>query len=327
MGIDNPFLSRRRWLGISGTVAAMAAASAWPISTAAQGGSQTLRVGFQKGGGLLNVLKAQGTLEKALAGRGSKVTWHEFPAGPQMLEALNGGSIDLGWTGAPPPIFAQAGGVQLVYVGAEPEAPHIEAVIVKPDSPIRKVADLKGKRVAFQKGSSSHFLLVAALEHAGLKITDVQPVFLPPADARAAFETDRVDAWTVWDPYLAAAQDALKARVVADYTELLHPATFYQSSRQFAQSHPDILGLVLSELAKTGAWANGHRKELAELLAPTVGLPVSVVETWQGRNPYGVRPLDAQIVATQQKVADTFFEQKIIPRRIDVKQNVWTWRP
>ncbi len=244
-----------------------------------------------------------------------------------MLEALNAGSIDLGWTGAPPPIFAQAGGVELVYVGAEPEAPHIEAVIVKPGSSIRTVADLKGKRIAFQKGSSSHFLLVAVLEHAGLRITDVQPVFLPPADARAAFETDRVDAWTVWDPYLAAAQDVLQARVIADYTEVLHPSTFYESSRRFALAQPDILGAVLAELARTGAWANGHRRELAELLAPAVGLPVAVVEKWQARNPYGVRPVDDRIAATQQKVADTFFEQKIIPRRIAVQDYVWTWKP
>ncbi|KTT61976.1 sulfonate ABC transporter substrate-binding protein, partial [Pseudomonas oryzihabitans] len=85
-----------------------------------QAAEQQLRIGYQKGGGLLAVLKAQGTLEKALGAQGYQVTWREFQAGPQLLEALNAGSVDIGYTGSPPPIFAQAAGVDLVYLGAEP---------------------------------------------------------------------------------------------------------------------------------------------------------------------------------------------------------------
>ncbi|KAF1022877.1 MAG: putative aliphatic sulfonates-binding protein [Paracidovorax wautersii] len=301
-----------------------ALALAVPLGTTAwaQSAAGTMRVGFQKGGGLLNVLKAQGRLEKLLGGSGWKVSWHEFPAGPQLLEALNGGSVDLGWTGAPPPIFAQAAGIELVYAAAEPPAPHIEAIVVRPDSPVRTVADLRGKRVAFQKGSSANFLLVAALEKAGVKFSEIQPVHLPPADGRAAFESGRVDVWSVWDPYLAAVQDALKTRTLSDYEGLLQPSTFYQASRRFAENHPQ----VLEELARTGEWANGHRRELAELLAPTVGLPVPVVEAWQARNPYGAQPITPQIVAVQQQVADTFHAQNLIPRRIEVARYVWDWK-
>jgi sulfonate transport system substrate-binding protein len=288
--------------------------------------ARTLRIGFQKGGGLLGLLKAQGQLEKTLGAKGWSVTWHEFPAGPQLLEALNAGSIDFGYTGAPPPIFAQAADKDIVYVGAEPNGTSAEAIVVKAGSGLGGVTELRGKRIAVQKGSSANFLLVAALEKAGVSYADIQPVYLPPADARAAFESDRVDAWSIWDPYLAAAQSSLKIRVLADYTGLLKTNSFYESSRGFAGKSPRELGIVLDELAKTGAWATAHPHEVAELLAPQVGLPVDVVEVWQRRTLYGVQPVDAPVIATQQKVADTFFEHKLIPKKIEVANAVWGWQ-
>ncbi len=280
-------------------------------------------MGFQKAGGLLGLLKAQGGLEARLASRGWSVTWHEFPAGPQLLEALDAGSVDFGYTGAPPPIFAQAADKDIVYVGAEPGAPHIEAIVVKPGSRLAQVSDLKGKRVAVQKGSSSHFLLIAALEHAGLGFAEIQPVYLPPADARAAFESDRVDAWTIWDPYLAAVQASAKVRVLADYTQLLRPHSFYESSRRFASESPQLLTEVLDLIAATGVWASAHPDQVAASLAPALGLPVDVLEVWQRRMRYGVQPVDAAVVATQQQIADTFFRNKLIPKPIEVARNVW----
>jgi sulfonate transport system substrate-binding protein len=287
---------------------------------------RTLSIGFQKGGGLLVLLKAQGSLEKSFGAQGWRVEWHEFPAGPQLLEAMDAGSIDFGYTGAPPPIFAQAAGKDLVYVGAEPNSPTAEAIVVKPGSPVASLADLKGKRVAVQKGSSANFLLVAALEKAGVSFADIEPTYLPPADARAAFESDRVDAWSIWDPYLAAVQASLKVRVLADYTNILKTNSFYEASRKFSTLHPKELGVVLAELAKTGAWAQANPHPVAELLAPQVGLPVEVVEVWQRRTRYGVQPVDATLIAGQQKVADTFLEHKLIPRKIEVASAIWRWQ-
>jgi sulfonate transport system substrate-binding protein len=304
--------------------AALAAFSPWLGARADE--HQVFRIGYQKGGGLLGLLKAQGELERSLGPKGWSVSWYEFPAGPQLLEALNAGSIDFGYTGAPPPVFAQAAEKNLVYVAAEPGAPSIEAIIVKPDSPLTRVTDLKGKRVAVQKGSSANFLLLAALEDAGMAFSDIQPIYLQPADARAAFESDRVDAWTIWDPYLAAAQVALKVRVLADYTHLTQTNAFYESSRDFAQHAPIVLNTTLSELAKAGTWANANPHAVAELLAPQVGLPVDVVEIWQKRTHYGAQPVDSTIIATQQKVADAFFDQKLIPKRVKVADAVWTWQ-
>ena len=170
---------------------------------------KVLRIGVQKYGTLV-LLRERGSLEQRLAPLGWQVSWTEFPAGPQLLEGLNVGAIDLGTTGEAPPIFAQAAGADLVYVGYEPPAPRGEAILVPKDSPIATPLDLKGRKVALNKGSNVHYLLVRVLDRAGLAYGDIEPVYLPPADARAAFERGAVDAWAIWDPFLAAAQAAIQ---------------------------------------------------------------------------------------------------------------------
>lgn len=284
-----------------------------------------IRIGFQKSSGLLGILKHQGTLEKTFAGQ--QVKWIEFPAGPQMLEALNAGSIDFGSTGAPPPVFGQAAGIDLLYVGAEPAPVNSEAIFVPKDSPTRSVADLKGKRVAFQKGSGSHFLLASALQKAGLKVGDIQPVYLSPSDARAAFVSGSIDAWVVWDPYFASAQKSYQVRVLSDYTGLPQANGFYLASRRFVEQSPNVVSALLEQAAATGQWANTHAKEVSAILAPQMGLPADIVETWQRRSHYGAVPVSSTIVANQQRVADLFYQQKLIPKAVDVASKVWLWQP
>ena len=145
-------------------------------NTIAQNNSSktVIRIGYQKAATILYALKAKGELETALKASGASVTWTEFPAGPPMLEALNVGSIDFGYTGEAPPVFAQAAGVPLVYVAYDPYGPKAEAILVHKDSPIRSVADLKGKKVAFAKGSNTNYWIVKALQKAGLKYTDIK---------------------------------------------------------------------------------------------------------------------------------------------------------
>ncbi|OAJ52416.1 aliphatic sulfonate ABC transporter substrate-binding protein [Paraburkholderia ginsengiterrae] len=298
------------------------------FSAAAQSGNtnseaaKVLRIGYQKSG-LLAVLKAQGSLDDKLKPLGYSIKWFEFPAGPQLLEALNANSIDFGYTGAPPAVFAQAAGVRFVYVGAEPSGRHAEAILVKGDSALRNVADLKGKRVALQKGSSANYLLLEALKKAGLRYEDVNAVYLPPADARGAFESGSVDAWAIWDPYYASAQHALKARTLVDYAELNNPWNFYEATPDFAQQHPDVIGAILGQLRTAGVWVNEHPAETAALLAPKVGLDQKVVETWVRRYPYGTTAVTDEIVRSQQIVADAFYGAHLIPQKITVKDSVW----
>jgi sulfonate transport system substrate-binding protein len=310
-------ISRRHLLKLA------AAVSATAITSARARDADVLRIGYQKGGGLLGLLKAQGRVEELLAPSGWRVSWAEFPAGPQLLEALNADGIDFGYTGAPPPIFAQAADVDLVYVGAEQVGNSTEAIVVKRNAPIADIAALKGRQVAVQKGSSAHYLLLASLEKAGLLYSDIRPAYLAPALARAAFESDRVDAWAIWDPYLAGAQAALELRVLADYGNLAETFSFYESSRRFARRAPQQLSVLIEALGTAGRWAVSNPSEVSRLLAPQVGLPVSVVETWQRRTRYGVKAIDAEIIKSQQKVADTFFLSHLVPKKVDVSAAVW----
>ena len=308
---------RRRWL--AALLGAGLALSAGLTQAADPAG--TVRVGFQKAG-LLAVLKAQGSLDKPLAELGYKVEWKEFPAGPQLLEALNTGSIDFCYTGAPPAVFAQAAGARLVYVGAEPGGKTNEALFVLDSSPAHSVADLKGKRIALQKGSSSNYLLVQLLRRANLTVQDIQPIYLPPAEARAAFESGAVDAWVVWDPYYALAQKALKTRTLGDFSEL--PVfNFYEATPEFVKTHPRAVNAILAQLRTAGLWVNQHPQETAALLAPKLGIEQPVVETWLRRVPYGVTPVTPQIVASQQQIADLFLQQKLIPKPVNVQSAVW----
>lgn len=291
-------------------------------ATSAAEGQRVIRIGFQKYG-TMNVLKAQGWLEKRLADAGVKVEWTEFPGGPQLLEALNVGSIDTGHTGEAPPIFAQAAGAPLVYLAHEPPSPQGEGILVPNGSPVKTVADLKGKKVALNKGSNVHYLLVKQLEAAGLQYKDVKTAFLPPADARAAFEQGSVDAWVVWDPFLAAAQTATNATLLADGRDVVSNHEFYLASRTFAESHPDIINALLDELNKVDEWAKNNQDELAELLSAQLGIDVPSLKLAAGRREYGVRPITDEVIAEQQRIADTFAKLGLIPQPIHVKDAVW----
>ncbi len=284
--------------------------------------SKTIHIGVQKYGTLI-VLRQRATLEAALQPRGIDVSWHEFPGGPQLLEALSAGAIDFGTTGEAPPIFAQAAGSPLLYVGFEPPTPRGEAILVPNTSKIHALAELRGRKVALNKGSNVHYLLVQALTSVGMTPADVTPIYLAPADARAAFERGAVDAWAIWDPFLAAAQDATGARVLADGTGLAPNRQFFLASRAFAAAQPEILTLINSQIDTTDRWAKANQPETVRLLAASMGLPAAVVATAVGRMGYGARTLTREVVADQQNIADTFFGLGLIPKKLDVASAVW----
>lgn len=288
------------------------------LSGLAHAQENVLRVGYQKYGTLV-ILKARGTLEKRLAPLKVDVKWTEFAFGPPLLEAINVGSIDFGTVGESPPVFAQAAGADLVYVGNEPPAPASEGILVLKESPIKTVADLKGKKVVFAKGSNVNYFIVKVLEKAGLKYSDIEPVYLAPADARAAFERGSVDAWGIWDPYLAAGQTQLGARILADGKGVVNNYQFYLASRAYAEKRAELVKILVEELAKIDEWGKSNPKEVAAFLAPQIGLDVPTAEIAAGRYAYGVKPITDAVLADQQKVADTFTDLKLIPKKINVR--------
>lgn len=303
----------------SSFIAALAAAITFATAPAfAQGTANTLRIGFQKSASLLTLQKSQGSLEKRLAPLGVAVKWVEFPAGPQLLEGLNVGSIDVGFVGEAPPIFAQAAGAQFVYIGYDPAAPEAEAIVVAKDSPINSVAELKGRKVALNKGSNVHALLVKALEKAGLKYADIQPVFLAPADARAAFERGAVDAWVIWDPFLAAVEKQTGARILADGRGLVNNFAFYLAERSYADKHAPVIQALFDDTVAQGQWLKANLAQAAAIIAPQQGLAPEVVERSLQRYQFGVKPLTPAIAAEQQKIADLFHGLGLIPKPIRI---------
>lgn len=278
----------------------------------------TLRIGFQKSASLLTLQKSNGSLERKLAPLGVAVKWVEFPAGPQLLEGLNVGAVDVGFVGEAPPIFAQAAGARFVYIGFDPAAPEAEAIVVPKDSAIKSVADLKGRKVALNKGSNVHYLLVKALEKHGLKPADLQVVYLPPADARAAFERGAVDAWVIWDPFLAAVEQQSGARVLADGRGLVNNYAYYLAERGFAEKQPQVIQALFDDTQAQAQWLKGNVKAAAAVIAPLQGLAPEVVEKSLTRYQFGVKPLTPAVAAEQQKIADTFHALGLIPKPINV---------
>ncbi|AEB60665.1 sulfonate ABC transporter substrate-binding protein [Ectopseudomonas mendocina] len=301
-------------------VALFAAAISFGAITHAQ--AETLRIGYQKYGTLV-LLKAKGTLEKRLAEQGVEVKWTEFPGGPQLLEGLNVGSVDFGVTGETPPVFAQAAGADLLYVAHEPPAPSGEAILVPKDSPIKSVAELKGKKVVLNKGSNVHYLLVRALEDADLKYSDITPVYLPPADARAAFERGSVDAWVIWDPFQSAAEKQLQARSLRDGTGLVDNHQFYLATRTYAEQHPQVIGTLVEEIRGVGEWVKGNLDEATSQVAPLIGLSPEITRQAVERQGYGAQFITPEVVEAQQKIADTFTELKLIPKKLTIKDVIW----
>ncbi len=312
----NRFSLQRRQLlaavaATTATTATFAPPHAW-----SQTANLVLRVGHQKG--WLSILKGRGTLEKRLAPLGVKVTWTEFNAGPVQLEALNVGSIDFGDVGEAPPIFAQAAGAPLVYAGATVPRPGLEAVVVPKDSPIRTVADLKGKRVAYNKGSNVQYFLVKLLEKNGLKYGDVQSIFLAPPDARAAFERGAVDAWIIWDPFLAAAQKQLDARLLVDATGVVNNRGYYFTSRDFATKNTDVLRIAIDEINAIDTWVSKNKDAAATELSAVLGLDKPITELYLSRARFGTAPVTREILAEQQAIPDTFFDLKLIPKKLNL---------
>ena len=288
----------------------------------AQAGKGELRIGIQKSSALHTLQRANGSLEKKLQPLGLTVKWVEFPAGPQLLEGLNVGAVDVGYVGEAPPIFAQAAGAQFVYIGNDPASPQAEAIVVRKDSPIQSVAELKGKKVALNKGSNVHYLLAKLVEKAGLKLTDLQVVYLPPADARAAFESRNVDAWVIWDPVLAAAEKQIGARVLADGTGVVNNHQYYLAQRDYAARNPQVIQALFAASVEDGEWLKAHLQQAAAQIAPLQGLPAEVVELALQRQAFKVKPITPAVAADQQKIADTFHELKLIPKAIKVSDAV-----
>lgn len=305
--------------------AGAAAVLALPTASRAQDQASEFRIGWQKGG-VFALAKNSGAIEKRLAPRGVTVTWAEFTSGPPLLEALGANALDFGSTGDVPPLFAQAAGGDLVYVAATPSSLDGSAILVKQDSPIAGLADLKGKKVAFKRGSSAHNFIVKALRSVGLTLDDITPLDLGPPDAAPAFANNQIDAWVIWDPYYAITAQQPDTRVLATTEGILESYGFYQANGSYAKTNPTIVAEVLDELRKVGEAAQSDLDATAAAISASTGVPPDITRITLGRkgaNLGAILPLDDAIIAQQQALADEFFGLKIIPRQLAISDIVW----
>jgi sulfonate transport system substrate-binding protein len=310
-------MNRREVLKLSVGAVAVAA----PLRRAhAQAELAEIRIGYQKNG-VLVIARQQAALEAHFAPKGIAVKWVEFSSGPPMLEAMAAGSVDYGAVGDTPPIFAQAAGAAIVYAGQP--VTNGQGILVAQNSPIRTIADLKGKRVGFTRGSSAHNVVVQALEKTGLTYADITPVYLTPPDAGPAFGNGSIDAWAVWDPYLAIGEIRQNGRILANASEITKANSFYIANRAFAKNQGTVLQHIIDVTTSTAAWAESHRDDVAKSLSAVTGIPLDIQTVAANRSSFAVGPITNDIVATQQDVADRFFKLGLIPKPIAIRDALW----
>jgi sulfonate transport system substrate-binding protein len=311
-------MKRREFLKLSlGSAAAVALSS----RARAEAGVKEVRIGYQKNG-VLVVARQLAALENHFRPAGIEVKWVEFSSGPPMMEAMNVGSIDYGAVGDSPPVFAQAAGAAIVYAAGQPIT-NGQGILVPQNSAIRSIADLKGKRIGFTKGSSAHNIVVQTLEKAGLTYSDITPVYLTPPDAGPAFANGSIDAWSIWDPYFAIGEVKQNGRILVNATEITKTNSFYIANREFAKDHGPILQQIINVTTSTAAWAETHRDEVAKALSAVTGIPLDIQTIAANRSAFRVGPITDDIIATQQGVANRFFQLGLIPKQIVIRDIVW----
>jgi aliphatic sulfonates family ABC transporter substrate-binding protein len=291
------------------------------IRRAGAADSKTLRVGFQKGEAILMTAKAGGFLEKAFAPKGYGVEWIEFQFGPPMLEAMRVGSIDVGGVGDTPPIFAQAAHADLLFIAGELGPP--QSILLPAGSKIQTLADLKGKKLAFGRGSSAHNFVLMVLEKAGLQYSEIEPVYLSPADAGAAFERGAIDAWSIWEPYAALFNNRPGVRTLTTNTEVGTQYSYFLGNGPFVRANPALTGTVVDAFAATAEYARSHHDEVAALLATATGIAQDVWSRALAKDPFQVLRMDDTLTRSEQKVADNFHAQGLVPVEIKVADHVW----
>ena len=309
-------MNRREFFALS------AALGFWVPGVAGATPPKELRIGYQKTAILL-VLKARKQLERRYEAQGVSVRWVEFAFGPPLLEALNAGAIDYGYTGDAPPIFAQAAHANIRYVGVIPARGYGQAIVVAKDSPIQTLGDLRGKSVAVAKGSSAHNLLITALEAANIPWTDIKPVYLAPADAASAFVKGAVDAWSIWDPFYAIAELSQGARPLPIDRKATVQNSFFLANADFLKAHDDVVSAINQEVASATTWSDGNREETAKLFAEASGVDLDAQKRSVDRAEFSFGPLTDKVVSEQQAVADRFQRLGLIPAPIVVRDIVW----
>ena len=304
-------MQRRQFTGLLGSVLAGVSLSE---AVQAQTHRVELRAGDQKGG-LKALLDAAGE-SKDLP---YDIKWSEFPAAAPLAEALNARAIDFGVIGDAPLLFSLAAGSQAKAFSAQRSDAYGTAILVRPDSAFKSIADLKGKSIATNRGSIGHFVVLKALDAAGLPLDSVQIKFIPPADAKLALTQGAVDAWATWEPYTALAETSQHARVLVSGRGLWSGLSFLAATDVALKEKREALQDFRLRVARAQVWSYRNADAYGQSLAKIIGIPVAAAKLQFERRAMRWQNIDAQVIADQQRTADFYVKAGLLKQRLEVQ--------
>lgn len=277
----------------------------------------TLRLGDVKGD-RFTALKASGELDNLPY----ELKLTAFDSGAPVQEALNAGALDIGFTGDLPFLFVFAAGAPVTAVGAWQNNPDSIALLTRPDSGIKNLADLKGKQIAVNRGGWGHYLVLGLLERAGLKPSDVTLRFLGPVDGRAALTAKSVDAWAPWEPYIATSMKVDgSVRVPGGGGKGVMTGYSFALARNEALADAEkrkAIADLVTRLAKAQVWAAEHPQQFAAVLSKTMNTPPDITRSWI--DDAHIRPLvfGPEQAKGLQQAADFFHRYQVLPKAVNV---------
>jgi len=273
-----------------------------------------LRAGDQKGG-LQALLDAAGELKNLPY----DIKWSEFPAAAPLAEALNADAVDFGPIGDAPLLFTLAAGSRVKAFAVNRSDAYGTALLVRPDSPLKSAADLKGKSVATNRGSIGHFVTLKALASVGLTASDIQLRFIPPADAKLALTQGSVDAWATWEPYTALAETGGHARVLVNGRGLWTGLSYLAATESALRDKRAVLTDFKARVQRAQLWSYQHPAEFGTTLAKIIGIPAEAARLQFERRGTRWQDIDAQVIADQQRTADFYLAAGLLKQRLDVR--------
>src|SRR5450755_103782 len=321
-------------LAVAGTAAVLTAAacsssSSSPAASSSSGSSGsgttnvssvTLNIGDQKGTGAEALLKASGLISKLPF----KANWSDFTSGPPMLQAMGGGSVDIGGVGDAPPVFAASGGEQVAIVGARTTPAAAAAIVVPKNSPVTSISQLKGKKIAVAQGSSADYHVLTVLNKAGLTTKQVTLEYLQPADALAAFNSGHVDAWDIWSPYIEQAVGQDNARILVNGNGFGAPYSFEVASRA-ALNDPGKAAAIrdyLTILNQAYVWSGTHLATWAKLWGDATGLPNSIMLKASQDDVNKPATITGGVISAEQQLVTAFYKAGLIPASVDMSKYI-----
>lgn len=262
------------------------------------------------------VIRKFGWMEEAFKPGGTSVRWVLSQGSNRALEFLNANSVDFGSTAGLAAVLAKANGnpIKAVYVYSRPEW---TALVVPKDSPIKSIADLKGKKIAATKGTDPYLFLLRTLGEGKLSKSDITHVHLQHADGRAALERGQVDAWAGLDPHMAAAQIDGGARLL--YRNVEYNTYGLLNVREaFLAQHPQATGRVLEVYERARKWIIANPDETARIVAEEAKINTEVARLQLKRNDFtGSAPGPAHIAALK-AAAPLLLEEGLVKPGTDV---------